>query len=823
MLSFCIGQLFLPKPALICLQATPLSPMELFQEIQRVDENFKTIAKSVPSPSSNVDEIFSSARFDNRLATPPPSSWKYKDRYAESEVEDFFTKYRRTLVTGSHSEIRPGLPNVLKRLIENRLAELRSRAFSAVSENVICQFIDQPRQTIGVRRSYTDQDIFIIDVGTQFLQQVDDLSLRLAFALFFNFQQKHTGFATEGSRTEDFVNVAAFLNAATQLNAQNLDSKIFSEAGGAPKPEMAIMLGQLAAIHALKSPNIPDDLKKAILFGEGFSGADDIKLPSYSEAVTLYPHNIYIFSLHYYILRDIVSYLLAHEISHVAGVAHGKVAGGVASEIAADQAAVRALEQLGDTDPHSLILAMAVFHRNLLQSHNQDPDHPFTPQRLDILYRALENQYPSMFLDVESGENLLVTPVSADQHPGILTVEFSYSLRHAVRFHLKFDEVVARREPQYVVLDASVTLRPVDPESNLSKQARFIGPIRLDDIFTSPTPTSTRMTAVAELSLPGELWTSCFDCTMHIDRLSFLPSTPKQHGWVLEDQPVTEMTSALEKTPPWQRPYELLFLARDLYQRGRSADSANVYKLATVADQHVLAPADWLRWASVLTGDLPKLVEVMDAAKDAYPQTASLHYLDAVANNLAGNNLAALDSYFYEQYGIDDSTLNADLRKDANLQMIRIMAEAKPETDESTYAEGMKYYIVAQALGPRIESSFLYSQAAEKFHSLAARSFSSELYEAETLMYETMVMPIHHFEKPRELFVELIKRDPAFMPSYGHMFDMAACDKNLPEAKQWLIAAIRYNPTQMHPMIGTRLQALDRNALGHACGGEHVR
>lgn len=795
------------------------SAAELSQLVEQMDNGFKKLATTAPPPK--LEEIFARAAFDHGVPTPVTTAATYEHRYSEKDVSGFMQNdgLRRDSMSETESV---KTPRSIEELLDTRLNTLKSRCFPNLKEEVSIQYVDQLNQTIGVRRSFSGNG-FIISIGRPFLNDLNKKVFELATALFINFRRQHTGFATEGRKMSDFATVGEFVDLATQLNSQNLAPKTYVESGGAPKRDFTIIMAQLSTVPALDSPNIPSAIKKQMLSSEGFAAnALDIEVGDASADPEAY-HNQYITALYFYVLRDILTYLLGHELGHVEA-AKLQESRGVLAEIGADEAAVRSINLLKDTDPHSLILAMAAFHQRLLASHDEDPDHPFTPQRLDILYHALGNQNQNLFLAVDTGENLLRTEVHTKQLPGISHLEVSYSLRHVLRFHITFDPGDLKESPTAVFetptslfLETDVRLSHIDRSGRAESEGHFVGEVILENRVQNYLRAGKgSVTAVAELALPAELWAECLDCVVQVTKLSVLPSGAKGNGWIIEAKSVESLIAAFKSVASWRQPYELLFLARDMYRRHRVADAGHVYGLVRNHRPDLLAPADWLRWASTLT-DITKQIEVMDTATNAFPKTQELHYVDAVVNERDGRLIKALDEYFYEIYGVQDSTLD----KDANLQMIKIMAESRDGTPESKYFEGMKYYIAAEQLGSSDGSGVLYSKAAERFHEVASMmgSFSARVYEAETNMYGcvlTVGKPAR-FSLPKQLFLGLIQVDPLFMPSYAHMFDIAVCEGNIEDAKHWLVEAIKKNPAQIHDMIRIRLGALDQNQLEGAC------
>ena len=63
------------------------------------------------------------------------------------------------------------------------------------------------------------------------------------------------------------------------------------------------------------------------------------------------------------------------------------------------------------------------------------------------------------------------------------------------------------------------------------------------------------------------------------------------------------------------------------------------------------------------------------------------------------------------------------------------------------------------------------------------------------------------------MFTDLVGAAPGFMPSYLHLFHINYCEKNLEEAKKWLVAAIRYNPVSPHKMIFGTLSPSTTNGI----------
>ena len=87
-------------------------------------------------------------------------------------------------------------------------------------------------------------------------------------------------------------------------------------------------------------------------------------------------------------LRDILTYILAHEVSHIVlgHLSATSEVGTVSQEIAADKLALSALFKLTNTDVRALILAMSSFGKIVQDRGQLDGDHPFSSDRLRILF-----------------------------------------------------------------------------------------------------------------------------------------------------------------------------------------------------------------------------------------------------------------------------------------------------------------------------------------------------------------------------------------------------------------------------------------------------
>ena len=192
---------------------------------------------------------------------------------------------------------------------------------------------------------------------------------------------------------KSLISVKEFVTLAPEVNPQNqLRNQAVSE-GGARRSQFDQLMGGLNLIRVVNSPSIPVNIKLKIMRSAGALGlirAD--RQESIDDAAQLYSSgNEYLTTLQFYMLRDILTYILAHEVSHIVlgHLSATSEVGTVSQEIAADKLALSALFKLTNTDVRALILAMSSFGKIVQDRGQLDGDHPFSSDRLRILFRRL--------------------------------------------------------------------------------------------------------------------------------------------------------------------------------------------------------------------------------------------------------------------------------------------------------------------------------------------------------------------------------------------------------------------------------------------------
>ena len=785
---------------------------EMFAEL---DKGFLEVSRKAFDPEG----IFKSVMYDylneDSIPTPEVPSLSNAGRFSKSEVEAFARSHRSFMKAYNNKELhkmRSDLSLLFLPLLESRLEKI-SRAAGKNPNHPLRIIVDRQNvDTLGVRKSATGNEYLIL-IGADFLNRLNNSVLTLAAYLFRAYSLNNTGFNTEGLLIDDLISVADYVDLAPQLHPQNLARR--ATVDGFVRSKMDMMVAPISSVRLLKVKAVPEDIKKAITtspVGVGFVPTENI---DFSSALSLYlSDNSYITAAHYYLLRDVLSYLISHELAHALRDEESSDISTLKSEITADEEAIRILKSLKDTDLRALYLAMSSFVSEMDYQKEEDADHPFAAQRLILLGSSLEALQPNLFLDLDAGLNLVRQPLPLVSD--LSRLDFSYGLDHSIRFHATWDKQELFNNYHGLSVDLTVDLYSLTAPSTSVAQAHFTGELRsiLNQEDRTAGQPKSKAYMIFQCDLPPDLWAKCPECGVRLTNFSLFNGEPK--GWQIAQTDAAAMKDKLLNYSAEQRGYQLLFLARGLYRQARYPEAKEIYALLAQDWKNLLAPADWVKWASATPKEsVVERAQILEQAVQGFPKTEGLSYVAGVMRESAGNHLRAIDHYFNEMYGIPISTH----KDDASQRMMSLLVKADKNDLAAPFYEAFKYYLAAQYVGKsdleqkdKVQISIdFYGRAAKMFGDIshASESFAARVYQAETMMYQFQLA-----KKPlgpvKDLFTELTMTKPSFIPSYVHLFSISYCEKETETAKKWLISAIRQDPLRIHELLAPAIPLLDK-------------
>lgn len=789
---------------------------------QQIEQRFKQVATQVGSAKKAFDEANRELEQDTTIPTPPKLHSPDIRRYDLQAVKQFANPYivwRGGQAKQDTLKYVEALESAFQNIFTSRLNAVEKVLPNPLKFPVHIYIDCANPNSIEARPSYTGKS-YTISLGSELVRRIDNSLLGFTGYLLYNFRSRRTGFFTEGLKMEDVVSVPEFLTIATQLNAQNQSRQNFTSAGGAAKSPFERLMGAFKVNTYLRSPSVPEDIKHLVLISNGnMEHLAEEEVPPEEVFDSYRDGNLYIQALHYYLLRDVLSYIIAHECSHFIQIENDFQGSIIEREIDADRRSVSILQKLQDTDPRNLTIAMAAFANEIQKRGIKDPDHPFTPDRLATLYKALNDGQPNLFLDIDTGQRLLWTPLNPAPSIGVRMVQTSFGLSHTIRTALTFVDNVQHHSILGVTGD--VELYQLKTPGVTVAKAKVKGDLNLgEETYIERGMKETQSRGTLEIQLPVDFWSVCADCGVRLIDFKLSNSLRQPPTWTVPKRTLSEMFSSLSSLPEIRRSYEMLFLARGLFVDGRYSDAAVAYSRLSTVMPSLLSPADYLRWAKSLPIEqAAHRADILKSGVLLYPETPNLSYLAGIEAERAGRIMDALEAYFNEINGISDSPNKIP----ANMRFISTMMLAKQDTPEDEYLQGFKKYIMAQLLleadnSKKEVAAQIYEKASQHFLSATngTGSFSARFYKAETTLYASMLTR-KPLSKARALFAELIQIRPQFLPSYVHLFHISTCEMKYDEAEGWIMEAIRQNPFVVHPMVEKVLPMIDQKRLNEVC------
>jgi len=780
-----------------------------------VATKFNKVAQTVGPAGADFKSASDSALKDSSFPTPSPLI-----KGAHSRVDiGAISQFSKVFAKRENTDPEP-LSNLIETMCQARAATVEQHLGLALRPVHIVISTDAPN-SLEARSSATGTS-YVVSLGSDILNRLNDATLDLSAYLLDNFIWHRTGMLTEGLSMSDIVTVDEFVDLAPRLHPQNQSRDNFLSLGGAEKSLLELQLQSLGALEYLRSPTVPPNIKHQILTHNGSMVLPAFREVTHAEAIAEYrTGNVYLQALHYDLFRAVISYILAHEFGHLIQLEKKLTLSPTAAELDADRVAASLIIKLDDVDPRSLIIAMAEFTDEVQTQKIDDPNHPFTPERLKVLYQALNDTQPDLFIDIDMGERLLRFPVAVANGSNLKSAYAIFGLTHTIRIEVAFQDEGSL--PAFSGVRLDLEFYDLANPDRLRSRAKFSGEVGLIDITDSIASIKgkvhdTKRRAALEIPIPPDSWAECLDCGLRLANAQILPTAPST-GWDLPHRSVEEMLGSVLQAPH-RNSFSLVLLARGLFLAGRLADSGVAYEQLAKSDGPIMAPSDFVRWAMSVREITPsRSAEILNLALARYPQTSNLAYLAGIENERTNRTIQAIDAYFHEQYAIPQS----GVVKEATKRFMKLLADSLPSTPESQYFEAYKRYLVAQQMDLSFkhniqEAVLLYKEASRLFRGVAdsTNSFSACLYQAETSMYAAMLSK-DSLQQARSLFLSLIDRDPYFLPSFAHLFEISACEQKYDEAKDWIIKAISKDPFEVHNLIRGPLTMIDQKRLKEVC------
>jgi tetratricopeptide (TPR) repeat protein len=635
---------------------------------------------------------------------------------------------------------------------------------------------------------------------------------------------------------------------------QNLARAGVVSVGGAPKLpwDINILAGDLIA-----SSFVPDDLKRELVEtgSPGFFRKPPLDWKELQSDFNDYYRDLYqdmddteyIGALHFYILRDVLTYLLSHELGHAdlgTFSSHNSQlsykAGRLQVESSADIRAMEIIAQLADTDLRSLILSLAFFIAYQDSIGESDQDHPLPADRVKLMFASAQSLTPSLILDIDAGYSFFAdqdqtyTPLAHDKEMyGLPYHQISAfpGVDHSVRFRVQYDlssYTLSKKSPSEVVLDVSIQLYQVlDPDRTpivVHYRGHVLGqdPLRNQEVAFGPNGTFRGVRpyeAIHVLRLPPDVWTLCPNCGIRIKQLSFLrPQSNVTPSWSTNHRSVQAMLGDLETLlDKGQQPYALLFLARGLYDEHRLDDAGYVYSRIAKDYANLLSPADWIKYAATYSQDRAlERAKLLDLAIQRYPTTSILAMAKGLSAEQGGDVLNAFDGYYREKIVSTGSIYEVQ----SGERIFKLLhEESTPESPKAILRKGFSSYVSATKdcnnpneppdTSKRLHCAMLFEKASSAFTSIGKISpnFSFLNMAAEATLYHHLYagLPLH---APEQMLTSLIQKGFAFPVVYKKLVLIAECRKDYKAAQAWFIAAIRNNLGSFHPTLLDMLRLL---------------
>jgi hypothetical protein len=804
---------------------------------RQTDSLFADVRRQLPSAQAALAQFVHAVAMDRAIPTPHRGRSPFAGRYSAAEVGSFLAGYRRYAAVVDAPTPQPSQTHqaVFLSLLHARLSRIAAAGHLTTPITIE---IDTSQRNYAGTRHVVGAPGYIISLGSDFVRRLDESVLVYSDYLRNNFLQKHTSFRTEGMTLRDMIGVGEFVDVAPQLHPQNLiPVSAAAQYGG--RANIFRSLHAMFLKEISKSPRIPRDLKLASLTT---TPTPELRLPAPPSPVGRHaqvfdPDNPYLVALHYYMLRDVLTYLVAHEVGHVVALeTPGGGGSGLRAEVDADRYALSLIiNELKDTDPRAITLAMIAFVNEQGVANEEDRDHPIAGPRLGVLFQSLRDLSPNLLLDVDAGQELLQRPVT--KSPGE-AVDVSEAAGHALRFRIS-RAGDAEGASTATAAQIEVALYDVLNPQRIVSQGTFTGSIPVV-LHETTYPARTYRTAdskvaatgavdssflLAELTLHSALWTQCPTCDVRVLRYRRVPYDTTAR-WNVAARPLEAMTAAVQALPGRQKVYNMLFLARSLYRESRSDEAATVYAIVEKEEHSLLSPADWVRWAASLPdARAPEAANILGRGVSAYPNVHGLAYAAGIEAEIAGQPLSAIDYYFLEAYGFAGS----DMTVDAMSRFQALMAASPPGSTAGKFYQAYKYHAAATTLLNELQENagsistgmrdsvrtviqVFDSRAAAEFHRIATQAplFSAKLYEAEAAL-DLFNLNGGNSSPIKQQFTALVADRPSFIPSYLHLFTLTYCAGNTDEAARWIVEGIRQDPVDVHPRLVAALETLDHS------------
>lgn len=758
---------------------------------------------------------------DNGLPAANPPRPSYAGRYSQPDVAAFRAVYLKYLQESAGVPRRDGLSTVLMPLFEQRLKALLPHATVGGPVRVLFNRLEDRSESerMYARGSAVD-DATLILIGAQWLEELDATVLNLSYYLLDAFALNLRGIKYNPQfEISHAITPAVLVDTATRLNPCNYYEGIGCELRAASDDFDAF--ADLRAIDVMDF--IPEDVRQLLKAARNppmapvAPASTDAKVlrQTYESMTSLMD------ALHYYVLRDVVTYLVAHELAHItAGDVRNDTDPSVrAREAAADVNAIAAIQKLGDTDPRAIVLAMASFRRALERFGGSDPEHGTPDNRLLHIFYAITNLAPDLLLDVDAGLRVLTHPISNAAGGRFESASYSIGVAHTVRFAVTFggDHENVKQLP--VAFNVSLR-RATEGTPVVSGRVEGIAiGVRTTDNGRSP---GKSVYTEYESPLPSNLWTRCVECLAELEDVRVFPDKIAPRS--APPEPVETMLASVRRLPQWRAAYEAVFLARSLFAEGRLHDARATYEWIRADATNHLGPYDYVRWAGTMaSSDSAERARVLVEAAGRYPLVPGLPYTTGLALELAGDYVGAIDQYFYEFGALgfpgiytvaNEATarlgllLSADKPSDKRRLLWQVLADTAPVSFGLTGLE-----LEGGQMPAELRRQF--RELMEKLNSVegANASLVNSWFRAIASWYLAYGEG-SSFVSVSKQFEVIATRWPHFGPAYYGLIRTAACQRDAGAMKKWIVAALRQNPFKVPEYMDNMLNLAFEGTFG---------
>jgi len=594
-----------------------------------------------------------------------------------SGFNTFRTRYRASLSKPSNAS-RLARLDLLEALFRKRFDALLSH--SNLPKNVKVQLVftaesDFNSTPIDRKRIATRSSIgkeYLILVGDEFADQIDQALLSLSNALQNNALGQLTGYNSEPQLNKfPRMSLQQFARTAITFNPASIIQGPVPPMERVPRDKILYSVKNTRKIFQVEG--ISEELKDRIRLRLIPGMRNYTLLPDVEHAVDQYRQNDERFQvIHYRLLSDVITFLIAHELGHVFQDTKelSPSTSALSLEVEADKLAVNMIDGLHDTNPRSIVIALAAFQRYKSVQKMFDDSHPLDLDRLRLAFNDLSSTDSALLNDVNCAFNLLkiscpVTDTRNSELNKVTECHYVKSLDQRLRMTIKCDWIEKKLEPddQFQINLKLRAYNPVEPKQEFGIfELRWVRELA-DWTYNGSTAVKTGEHDLS-LALPYELASTYPDCGVEIVSISL--TRPKSEGqsreWIVH---------WANKQPPavsGLQPLTCLFLARNAFENKSREISLNLYKKAmgemscfTIPDFFALSSCMWHEG-----GTAREARHILSSGSERYQQFDRFHYALGLASEAHGDLQTALDEYFLEAQGKKFSPLHGRAIEKAN-------------------------------------------------------------------------------------------------------------------------------------------------------------